>query len=180
MTSKKNIIDINAPYIWREGRGRSVQASVVGQVLEGIAKRDGRIEPIALVNESRPESAPTHSLFEWNDTIAAEEYRKHQARGVIRSIAIVRPEDGKPTPPAFLSVVFDPDADNEEDGKQHFGYVSGRTVQKSPEYREKVIRRELAEIEGWIDRTEWIAEFQPFRDALTTVLDTLKEKGGAA
>lgn len=42
-----------------------------------------------LVDASRPEEAPLHKEFEWNDDIAAEKYREDQARKMIQALKII-------------------------------------------------------------------------------------------
>jgi hypothetical protein len=51
--------------------------------------KDGRLNAQTLVDVNRPEDAPLHSCFEWNDVLAAEEWREHQARNIINSITVV-------------------------------------------------------------------------------------------
>lgn len=58
----------------------------------------GRLTAEELVNVSRPEDAPTHKAFEWDDAKAGELYRREQARSYIRAI-VVLPEDGKESEP---------------------------------------------------------------------------------
>ena len=57
-------------------------ALIVGSVIEQLPKKT----PAALVNLSRPKASPTHHLFEWDDTKAAEAHRRAQAAGLIRAI----------------------------------------------------------------------------------------------
>ena len=73
-------------YSWRSGK--SVPAQIAGEVMEMIEKRDGELTKEAFLEESRPEDAPTHNLFDWDDTTAAEKYRLTQARMCIQDIEI--------------------------------------------------------------------------------------------
>jgi hypothetical protein len=67
-------------------------AKVVGEVIETIA-RTKRLKAkecaAALVESSRDANSPTHHLFEWDDTAAAEAYRLEQARQIIMSVVVV-------------------------------------------------------------------------------------------
>lgn len=74
----------------------NVPAQVAGEELERIYKRDGIISPSAVVDDSRPESAPLHGCFEWRDDVAAEKYRETQAAKIIRSIVVVNTEKKEP------------------------------------------------------------------------------------
>ena len=76
-------------YMWREGFGYSKDPQIVGKVLESIEERDGHVTAAAFLEESRPEDSETHSMFEWNDAIAAEKYRLDRARKIITQITYV-------------------------------------------------------------------------------------------
>lgn len=73
-------------YSWRAGK--SVPAQVAGEVMEMIEKRDGELTKEAFLEESRPEDSPTHGLFEWDNTVAAEKFRLEQARFCIQDIVV--------------------------------------------------------------------------------------------
>ena len=88
-------------------RPTSVGINAVVAELERIRNRDGGIRPAAVVEESRPEDAPLHHEFEWDDSAAAEQYRIAQARQIIRAIVLVPQPEMKETFPtirAFLSI----------------------------------------------------------------------------
>lgn len=54
--------------------------------LDRINQKYGEIDPATIVEESRPEDAVLHKLFDWDDASAAEKYRLTQARFIIRNI----------------------------------------------------------------------------------------------
>jgi hypothetical protein len=87
---------------FRNGYRAAVDAQTTGQELERIRSHHGELTADLVVDESRPESAPLHSAFEWNDTIAAEEHRKHQARTMIRAIQVVNNDD--PPEPIYVHI----------------------------------------------------------------------------
>ena len=72
-------------YMWRDGYGYGgkEKAQIVGEVLEHIENRDGEVTSKSFLEESRPENSPTHSMFEWDDNIAAEKYRLNQSSKII-------------------------------------------------------------------------------------------------
>lgn len=63
-----------------------VDADTVGDELERIEGRYGRVTASNVVDESRPDEAPLHPVFEWRDAVAAEKYRHEQARELIGSV----------------------------------------------------------------------------------------------
>lgn len=80
-------------------------AQVVGEECERL-ESEGRLTPQALVDASRPEDAPLHGCFEWNDSVAAEKWRQTQAAYIIRSVEVTVDESCEPTR-AFVATVTD-------------------------------------------------------------------------
>lgn len=79
-------------YRWKTGARSPVSAQVVGEVCEELESK-GQLTPQKLVDVSRPEDAPLHDAFEWDDSVAAEKYRENQGRYLIRSIEVVYKSD---------------------------------------------------------------------------------------
>ncbi len=52
--------------------------------LRRILKRDGGVQASVVVKEARPKRAPLHDEFEWDDSLAGQQYRLGQARRLIR------------------------------------------------------------------------------------------------
>lgn len=90
-------------YKFREGnRVTGVDAQTAGSELERIHQKHGAIKPKIVVDEARPDDAPLHPIFEWNDAVAAEEWRVHTARNLIRSVQVINTD--KQTEPVYVSV----------------------------------------------------------------------------
>lgn len=60
-------------------------AKVRTEELVRIYERDGGVRASVVVRESRPKKAPLHDEFEWDNDVAAENYRLNQARALIRA-----------------------------------------------------------------------------------------------
>lgn len=86
-------------------RVKANMAQTIGEECERL-ESEGRLTPKALVDESRPDDAPLHGCFEWNDTVAAEMYRQTQAAYLIRSVEVTVTESSEPTR-AFVATVSD-------------------------------------------------------------------------
>jgi len=91
-------------YSFRTGtRVSGVDAQVAGQELARISRENGELTAPLVVQDARPDDAPLHPVFEWNDEVAAELHREHQARNLIRSVQIVR--EGEPQPePVYVHI----------------------------------------------------------------------------
>lgn len=59
--------------------------------LEAIYTRDQALDPHAVVDAARPKDSPLHRYFEWNNGTAAEAWRVHQARQLIRVAVTIIP-----------------------------------------------------------------------------------------
>ena len=93
--------------IWKDGYRAPVSAQVAYDTIHGLYEQ-GKKTAKDLVDASRPEDAPLHSMFEWNDSVAAEKYREEQGRSIIRHIIEVpETEEEKKTTPvvrAFFQI----------------------------------------------------------------------------
>jgi hypothetical protein len=94
-------------WAWKEGYPHKVAAPVAAQALDDIRRNnDGTLNAQAVVDESRPEEAPLHPAFEWNDYEAAEAYRRQQAKSLIRAIVRVEGDD-KPPQRVYVGITGD-------------------------------------------------------------------------
>jgi hypothetical protein len=57
-------------------------------ILTSWHEEAGELTPQIVVDKARPEGAPLHDRFEWDDGIAGEKYRLVQAQQIIRSVKI--------------------------------------------------------------------------------------------
>ena len=121
-------------YSWRFNK--SVSAQVAGEVMERIEKRDGELTKEAFLEESRPEDSPTHGLFEWDDTAAAEKFRLAQSRICIQDIVvtIVKNTETPKTVHAFVNT-------NSAIGRKEKASYSNIEVALSDEDKRKVVLR---------------------------------------
>jgi hypothetical protein len=84
--------------------------SAIREELLRLAKRDGgELKPEAVVRAARPESSPLHASFDWDDSEAAQRWRLHQARQLIRVVVTYEPgKDGDDVPQrVFVSLTPD-------------------------------------------------------------------------
>ena len=89
-------------YKWKTYSYRT-SAEVAGAVCEELDRTVG-LTPANLVDASRPEDAPLHREFEWDDATAAEAYRKEQARLMITNLTIVIEEHKQEPVRAYYSL----------------------------------------------------------------------------
>lgn len=114
-------------------------AWLVGQALEQIReKHNGMLKPSDVVDEARDPKHVCHPMFTWDDHIAAEMFRREEARFLIRNIVIIK--DDKEVP-AFLNVKI---IDEEEKKRQYYQNVE---VMNSDEFQSALndAKRDLAQ-----------------------------------
>lgn len=76
-------------YQWKYGSRISADPQVAGEMCKRL-ETEGRLTAKNLLDENRPEDAPLHKAFEWNDGVAAEKWREQQARHIISSIVVCK------------------------------------------------------------------------------------------
>jgi hypothetical protein len=72
-------------------------ARLIGEVVDEIVEEKGRVVPSDLVEAATPDDAPLHRFFQWDNQIAARQYRLDQARRLLRAVEVeivVRAADG--------------------------------------------------------------------------------------
>ena len=84
-------------------------AEAVIATCEALAAKD-QLSAKALVAVSRPEDAPLHREFEWDNEIAGEKYREEQARRIIRCVVIETEERPNAQPVrAYVNITAEKD-----------------------------------------------------------------------
>ena len=81
-------------YQWKPASQIKADAQEAGRVCEKLERTVG-LTAKTLLDASRPEDAPLHGEFEWDDTIAAEAYRETQAQYIIRMLCVAPDEERK-------------------------------------------------------------------------------------
>lgn len=82
-----------------------VDANEAGKVMEELEQTVGLTKK-TLVDASRPEDAPLHKAFEWNDAVAGEKYREIQAGKMITNIKIVTKVDETKKTRGFVTLDY--------------------------------------------------------------------------
>lgn len=148
---------------------RSVDAQIAGERLEQLRKRaGGLLTAEAIVNDARPEDAPLHPCFEWNDQVAAENFRREQARHVIRGVRVVMDRGNDSVLPvrAFVNVV-----QGESRGYSSTAYVMGEA-----ELRAQVLQNAWRDLETFRTRYRELEELSEVFNAADKVLESRRGK----
>ena len=132
-------------YTWRPGSHHKVPASVAGAECSRL-ESEGRLTAEALVDENREEGTPLHDEFEWRDDLAAEEWRKQQARLIINSLVVVS-EQHEPVRSFINLVATSPK------------YTSVHTAVSQTDTRELLLQNALRELIAFQKKYKNLTEF---------------------
>lgn len=147
-------------YQWKSASRIKADAQTAGEVCEQLEKTVG-LTAKSLLDASRPEDAPLHNEFEWNDTIAAERYREDQARYIIRSLCVA-PEQKEDLPVrAFFTIAPEQP------------YENINRILVNPEKRSSLFEMAFAEFKSFETKYSAVTEFQPIFTAFQPIKESV-------
>lgn len=153
-------------YEWKPGSRFKIDANTAGAVCEEL-EAAGNLSAKSLLDVSRPEDAPLHSEFEWNDSIAAEKFRESQAGRIIRYLT-VRIDGVSPEPVRG----FFPVASYETPPKS---YTRIEAVLQQPDLRAELLKRAFAEMETFQCKYKTLTELASVFNAMSEVREKLQQ-----
>ena len=125
-----------------------VSADVAGKEFERIDKKRG-LTAEAVVDESRPEDAPLHDAFEWDDAVAGEEWRKQQARVMIGNL-VIQVEELPESPQVRAYVMID---------KTASVYESTKVILQLEDKKQALMRIAMRELQSFQRKYSDLQEF---------------------
>ena len=147
-------------YKWKTGYKNKVSADVAGAVMDQLSK-ENRLSARTLVDISRPEDAPLHNAFEWDDTEAAERWREQQGRVLINSIVIQAEEHPEVQPVRAFFVV-----------EQKTGnYELVTTILRDEDKRMKLLESAKRELAAFKAKYNSLIEFEKLFNEIDRVLE---------
>lgn len=159
-------------YEYREGWRPGVDANTVGGVMEEIEERHGTVTSELFLEASRAEDSPTHGVFEWDDGLAAEKYRLHQASQTICAIRVVVQEGpaaevGGNPPRAYVNV--------QSDDRKRAQYMNVSDALSNEDTRSAVLTRALRELKAFQEKYSCLSELAEVLAAIGKVHDTIEK-----
>ncbi len=124
----------------------SVSAEVAGAELDRIYEKKGELKLADVVEESRPETAPLHPIFEWDDKKAAEKYRIEQAKRLV--CAIVRVDEREEQSPNEIRAFVHAEK----------AYHPVRVVLQHPDMRNEALRDAFRSMESFRQKYSSLTE----------------------
>jgi len=138
-------------YQWRKDSRFPIGAQIAAERLNKIKKSYGALTPHAVVDDAVDPRSPLHPCFEWDDEIAAENFRLTQARKLIGSIVVAEIDDHVvgPETRAFVHITVD----------NNIRYEPIEVAMVDETMRHEVLSRAKREIKLWRARYAAYEEF---------------------
>lgn len=140
----------------------SVPAEVVGKHFEKLEETEGCLTSKNVLESARPEDSPIHNIFEWDDSVAAEQYRLVQATKLICNLTVEVETEDKPIECRAFMDVSEAKAGS---------FVNVQSAFQVEETRDIVLRRALNELIAFKTKYKNLMELKE----VIEVIDTLTE-----
>lgn len=152
-------------YAWRRGfrAPAGADAQEAGERLHQLMEDfGGQVQAEDVVDDARPASSPLHPHFEWDDSIAAEEHRKSQARTLLRAVVIIAPEREIDPEPQTCYI---------RDGSGGGAYFQTVEAMKVPELQERMLQQAYEELLAFKDKYQRLQTLASVIDIIDDILD---------
>lgn len=121
------------------------------KVLDELSELGDEYSLSDVVEKAKDENSEMHSIFEWDDSVAGEEYRKIQAGRMVRNLVIVRNDETeeKTNVRYFVST-----------GKRDSTYTPTRLVIRNQDAYEQLLERAYAELRAFKEKYSTLSELE--------------------
>ena len=145
-------------YQWKTAACIKADAQAAGEQFEMLERTVG-LTAENVLEANRADSTPLHNEFEWQDDVAAEKYRLHQAGNLIRFICIASETEQQPTPiRAFLKT------------ETAQPYKSLNVIMQSADDYAAMLNRAKNELRAFADKYSTLSELDAVIDAINSVI----------
>jgi len=152
-------------YSWKRKPLGAPEASIAVKCINEIKKKRKGITPQTLVKEASKNKSPLHNCFEWNDSKAAAEYRKDQARYILRMLVVEIASSTKEEPKHVRVYVSPVELEQES----NTGYKAIGRVRSNEDLDLAYRRQLLKELQALKEKIQNYAEFAEVVSAIKAV-----------
>lgn len=121
------------------------------KVLDELSELGDEYSLSDVVEKAKDENSEMHSIFEWDDSVAGEEYRKIQAGKMVRNLVIVRNDETEEKTNVRYIV---------STGKRDGTYTPTRLVIRNQDAYEELLKRALAELRAFKEKYSTLSELE--------------------
>lgn len=145
------------------------EKELVAEKLAELAnKNGGRLTPNVVLEEAKDRDSVLHSLFEWDDTLAAHQHRIYQARQIITSVRVVITTENRKISTVYY--VRDPEAEPTEQG-----YVSIDRLKTDKDLAKESIVMEFSRASSYLQRAKAHAQALNMNDEIDALIENINE-----
>ena len=121
------------------------------KVLDELSELGDEYSLADVVEKAKDKNSEMHSIFEWDDSVAGEEYRKIQAGKMVRDLVIVRNDETeeKTNVRYFVST-----------GKRDSTYTPTRLVIRNQDAYKQLLERAYAELRAFKEKYSTLSELE--------------------
>lgn len=106
--------------------------TIIAELKRVAAEHGGYLRPKDVVKAAREETSPLHSQFTWDNNLAAEKYRLHQARQLISVVVEYTGPEMNQMSRVFVSLT--------ENRREAEGYIETAVAMSDPRRRERLLK----------------------------------------
>lgn len=153
---------------WRKGYQSKIPAEIAAEELDRIKEENGgNLTADLVVLKAKSASNPLHKQFEWSNKKAAEEYRKEQARNMLRAIHVVYETAKEPVTARKYEVVTEPAKFEQPERKV---YQSMEEILQNPVKRDEVLARAIKDALAYRKKYSQLSELSKVFKAIDDTL----------
>ena len=147
---------------------KGIEADAAYAALETIREENGGLTDDAIVEAAKPENHVLHDWFEWCDSQAASEYRRHQARCLIRSLVVVYEQS-----PDITIRAYQVERKAPVTAPERTVYSTTEEVLKNPESHARLISDAIRAAIQFRTRFQHLQELKAIIDSIDAVVEQL-------
>jgi hypothetical protein len=125
--------------------------------LQAIYEEHGKLTPSLVLDQARATDHPLHGRFQWDDSAAAESWRREQAHRLIRSVRVVYREATATERARDVRAFHALRAQDNDNGG--YSYMSAEAIAADP-FKTKLLLQEMER--EWQALRRRYAEFEEF------------------
>ena len=129
-------------YAWARQNLFKLDANVVGEHIESLVEKyNEHLTADEILADARATRSPIHDAFEWDDSVAAEKFRRRQARALVISLVPMKGTKKMRT----RAFVFVRHAKHERKV-----YMPVRSAMGRPDMRDQLIENAYRQLDQWM------------------------------
>lgn len=105
-----------------------------------------------VVNRARDENSEMHTIFEWDDSVAGQKYREHQAATMIRQLVLTKEENGEQKKTNVRFMVSTGNRDNT--------YTPIKCILRNQNEYEAMLERAMSELRAFKKKYSSLSELE--------------------